>query len=264
MEALGLAIPTPAGAENFALPPASGTAARSSSSAPGSPGLVSAYELRRAGYRGDGARSARSHRRPRRGPSAAATGSSRSAGPTSVATFDPGLYFNAGPARIPVHAPRDPRLRAPVRRRSSRRSSTSTATPAGISAARSSPSGGWSRTCAATSASCWPRRSTAMRSTRRCPRTSCDAVRQFLAPYARARRQGRYAPGRARRALRSRGGGYAPGAGAAAAARLQGAARRTRGGRSCPICSSISGTCRRPCSSRSAAWIASPTPFTSR
>ena len=64
-------------------------------------GLVSAYELQRAGYRGDGARSARPDRRPVLDRSAAATASSRSAGPTRSRRFDPGLYFNAGPARIP-------------------------------------------------------------------------------------------------------------------------------------------------------------------
>src|SRR3982751_732281 len=51
MEALGLAIPTPASAENFALPASSGTNKSIVVLGAGIAGLVSAYELRRAGYR---------------------------------------------------------------------------------------------------------------------------------------------------------------------------------------------------------------------
>src|SRR5205814_7647638 len=50
MEALGLAIPTPAGAENFQLPPVSGSGRSVVILGAGIAGLVSAYELRRAGY----------------------------------------------------------------------------------------------------------------------------------------------------------------------------------------------------------------------
>src|SRR5689334_1390255 len=51
MEALGLAIPTPAGAENFRLPSSSGTGRSVIILGAGIAGLVSAYELKRAGYR---------------------------------------------------------------------------------------------------------------------------------------------------------------------------------------------------------------------
>src|SRR5690349_9845740 len=48
MEALGLAIPTPAGAESFALPKASGSGRSVVVLGAGIAGLVSAYELQRA------------------------------------------------------------------------------------------------------------------------------------------------------------------------------------------------------------------------
>jgi monoamine oxidase len=51
METLGLAIPTPAGAENFALPPRSGNGRSVVILGAGIAGLISAYELQRAGYR---------------------------------------------------------------------------------------------------------------------------------------------------------------------------------------------------------------------
>ncbi|WP_028970065.1 flavin monoamine oxidase family protein [Sphingomonas sp. URHD0057] len=100
MEALGLAIPTAAGAEKFELPRASGAGRSVVVLGAGIAGLVSAYELQRAGYRvtvleardriggrawtirGGGriAQNGREDQRP---------------------AFSPGLYFNAGAARIP-------------------------------------------------------------------------------------------------------------------------------------------------------------------
>ena len=50
MEALGLAVPTPAGAENFALSPHTGHGQSVVILGAGLAGLVSAYELSRAGY----------------------------------------------------------------------------------------------------------------------------------------------------------------------------------------------------------------------
>src|ERR1044071_5172529 len=100
MEALGLAIPTPAGAENFQLPRSSGAGKSVVVLGAGIAGLVSAFELQRAGYRvtvleardriGGRAWTIRG------GDRIAQTGR-----PAQFATFDPGLYFNAGPARIP-------------------------------------------------------------------------------------------------------------------------------------------------------------------
>jgi monoamine oxidase len=100
METLGLAIPTPAGAENFSLPTDSGRGRSVVILGAGIAGLISAYELQKAGYRVTvlealnriGGRSwtirggDRVHQMGR---------------PDQVAAFDPGLYFNAGPARIP-------------------------------------------------------------------------------------------------------------------------------------------------------------------
>ena len=100
METMGLAVPTPAGAENYRLPPSSGNGRSVVIIGAGIAGLVSAYELKRAGYKvtvleaGDriGGRSWTI----RGGDRIVQTGR-----PEQRATFDPGLYFNAGPARIP-------------------------------------------------------------------------------------------------------------------------------------------------------------------
>jgi monoamine oxidase len=100
MEALGLAIPTPVGAENFKLPPASGKGRSVVILGAGIAGLVSAYELRRTGYKvtvleardrvggrvwtmRNGARIVQNGRTDQH------------------VGFDPSLYFNAGAARIP-------------------------------------------------------------------------------------------------------------------------------------------------------------------
>src|SRR5690348_584305 len=99
METLGLAVPTPAGAEDFALPRARGQASVVILGA-GIAGLVSAYELQRAGYR-----------------VSVLEASDRIGGrvwtirggdrilqtdrPDQHSAFDPGLYFNAGATRIP-------------------------------------------------------------------------------------------------------------------------------------------------------------------
>ena len=99
MEAMGLAVPTPAGAENFKLP-ASGGGRSVVILGAGIAGLVSAYELRRAGYKvtvleardriGGRAWSIRN------GDRIVQMGRE-----DQHASFDPGLYFNAGPARLP-------------------------------------------------------------------------------------------------------------------------------------------------------------------
>jgi monoamine oxidase len=100
MEALGLAIPTAAGAENFELPRASGSGKSVVILGAGIAGLISAYELQRAGYRvtvleannriGGRAWTIRG------GDRIVQTGR-----PDQNASFDEGLYFNAGAARIP-------------------------------------------------------------------------------------------------------------------------------------------------------------------
>jgi monoamine oxidase len=99
METLGLAIPTPAGAENFALPRAAGRPSVVILGA-GIAGLVSAYELQKAGYRVTvlEARNRIGGRvwTIRGGDRIVQTGR-----PDQQAAFDPGLYFNAGAARIP-------------------------------------------------------------------------------------------------------------------------------------------------------------------
>ncbi len=100
MEAMGLAKPTPPGAENFSLPPSSGNGRSVVILGAGIAGLVSAYELGRAGYRvmvlevrdrvGGRVWTIRG------GDRIVQTGR-----PDQRASFDTGLYFNAGAARIP-------------------------------------------------------------------------------------------------------------------------------------------------------------------
>src|SRR5690242_5624092 len=101
MEAMGLAIPTPAGAENFRLAPRSGGGRSVVILGAGIAGLVSAYELQRAGYKVTvlEARDRIGGRvwTIRGGDRIVQTGR-----PDQHATFDPGLYFNAGAARIPT------------------------------------------------------------------------------------------------------------------------------------------------------------------
>jgi monoamine oxidase len=100
MEALGLAIPTAAGAENFELPLASGSGKSVVVLGAGIAGLVSAYELQRAGY----SVTVLEARDRIGGRSWTIRGGDRivqTGRPDQLASFDSGLYFNAGAARIP-------------------------------------------------------------------------------------------------------------------------------------------------------------------
>jgi len=100
MEALGLAVPTPAGAENFKLPPASGKGRSVVILGAGIAGLVSAYELQKAGYSVT-VLEARDRIGGRAWTIRGGDKVEQMGRPDQHATFDPGLYFNAGPARIP-------------------------------------------------------------------------------------------------------------------------------------------------------------------
>jgi monoamine oxidase len=100
METLGLALPTPVGAENFQLAQASGHGRSVVILGAGIAGLVSAYELQRAGYRV----TVLEARNRIGGRSWTIRGGDRivqNGRPDQVATFSPGQYFNSGPARIP-------------------------------------------------------------------------------------------------------------------------------------------------------------------
>ncbi|MGE5562760.1 MAG: flavin monoamine oxidase family protein [Bacillota bacterium] len=99
METLGLAIPTPVGAENFVVPRAAGRPSVVILGA-GIAGLISAYELQKAGYRV----TVLEARERIGGRSWTIRGGDRivqNGRPDQQAAFSPGLYFNAGPARIP-------------------------------------------------------------------------------------------------------------------------------------------------------------------
>ena len=100
MEAMGLAIATPAGAENFSLPRGSGQGRSVVILGAGIAGLVSAYELRRAGYRVT-VLEARDRIGGRVWTIRGGDGIVQTGRPSQRATFEQGLYFNAGASRIP-------------------------------------------------------------------------------------------------------------------------------------------------------------------
>ena len=100
MEALGLAVPTPAGAENFALGKGSGNGRSVVILGAGIAGLVSAYELQRAGY-GVTVLEARDRIGGRAWTVRGGDRIVQMGRTDQIARFDPGLYLNPGPARIP-------------------------------------------------------------------------------------------------------------------------------------------------------------------
>ena len=100
METLGLAIATPANAANFALPAGTGNGRSVVVLGAGISGLVAAYELKRAGYRVT-VLEARDRIGGRAWTVRNGSRIQQFGRPDQVARFDPGLYFNAGPARIP-------------------------------------------------------------------------------------------------------------------------------------------------------------------
>ena len=100
MEILGLAVPTPIHAEAFALPTWAGRGRSVVILGAGIAGLVSAYELQRAGYHV----TVLEARRRIGGRVWTIRGDDQIVQigrPTQRAQFDDGLYFNAGAARIP-------------------------------------------------------------------------------------------------------------------------------------------------------------------
>ena len=100
MELLGLAIPTPAGAESFVLRRGSGQAKSVVILGAGIAGLVSAFELRRAGYLVT-VLEARDRIGGRVWTIRGGDKIVQTSRPDQRAEFDDGLYFNAGAARIP-------------------------------------------------------------------------------------------------------------------------------------------------------------------
>ena len=100
MEALGLTHSTPAGAENFELPRQSGQGRSVVVLGGGIAGLVSAYELQRAGYRVT-VLEARNRVGGRVWTVRGGDRIEHIGRPDQRAAFDHGLYFNSGAARIP-------------------------------------------------------------------------------------------------------------------------------------------------------------------
>lgn len=101
MESLGLTQPTPAGAEDFALPTGSGQGKSVVILGAGIAGLVSAYELQRAGYNVI-VLEARNRIGGRVWTIRGGDYIVQSGRPLQQASFENGLYFNAGAARIPT------------------------------------------------------------------------------------------------------------------------------------------------------------------
>jgi monoamine oxidase len=100
MEALGLAIPTPANADSFALPKGGGAGRSVVILGAGIAGLVSAYELQQAGYRVT-VLEARNRIAGRVWTIRGGDRIVQAGRADQRAEFDDGLYFNAGAARIP-------------------------------------------------------------------------------------------------------------------------------------------------------------------
>ncbi|MEO7276533.1 MAG: FAD-dependent oxidoreductase [Sphingomicrobium sp.] len=100
METLGLAVPSPAGAENFALDRNSGGGRSVVILGAGIAGLVSAYELGRAGYKVT-VLEARNRIGGRAWTIRGGDRIVQTGRPDQVASFAPGEYFNPGPTRIP-------------------------------------------------------------------------------------------------------------------------------------------------------------------
>ena len=100
MEAMGLAQPTPPGAEDFALAPGGGNGKSVVILGAGIAGLVSAFELHRAGYDVT-VLEAQSRVGGRVWTVRGGDVIQQFGRPNQRAEFDKGLYFNAGAARIP-------------------------------------------------------------------------------------------------------------------------------------------------------------------
>jgi monoamine oxidase len=100
MEAMGMAQATPRGAEQFALPPGTGSGKRVVVLGAGIAGLVAAYELQRAGYQVT-VLEARNRVGGRVWSVRGNEAIHHYNRPVQRAGFDEGLYFNAGAARIP-------------------------------------------------------------------------------------------------------------------------------------------------------------------
>jgi len=100
MNMLGLSPPTPASAADFALPPASGNGKSVVVLGAGIAGLVAAYELNQAGYKVT-VLEARNRAGGRVWTIRGGDAVEQIDRPLQRAQFSDGLYFNAGPARIP-------------------------------------------------------------------------------------------------------------------------------------------------------------------
>ncbi len=113
MEALGLAVATPAGAENFSLPKGSGNGRSVVILGAGVAGLVSAYELTQAGYRVT-VLEARDRIGGRAWTIRGGDRIEQIGRPDQRATFAPGPLLQCRASPHPFDASRDPWICAPL------------------------------------------------------------------------------------------------------------------------------------------------------
>ncbi len=206
MEAIGLAVPTPANAENFMLEPGSGAGRSVVILGAGIAGLVAAFELHQAGYKVT-VLEARERVGGRVWTIRGGDPIVHFGRPVQRAQFDPGLYFNAGAARIPATH----RIILAYARRLGVRLETFVNVNRSVGwdfAGKVQPERRMVNDMRGEIAELLAKAIDAHALDQEMPKAELDLFRMFLAPYASLDRKGKYQPdGRSGYAVA--GGGYA-------------------------------------------------------